>query len=121
MAKKILIVDDELDILEVLTFRLSKEGYSVVTAASGQEALEQLEKEVPSLILLDIRMPDINGYEICKRVKTGKKWKHIPIIMLTASSMLKVEKAVEKYKVEGFLIKPFDYEKLLEKIKEFIS
>lgn len=120
MAKKILIVDDELDILEVLTFRLNKDGYSVATAVSGEEALEQLEKEVPALILLDLRMPGIDGYEICKRMKTDKKWKHIPIIMLTASSMLKVEKAVEKYNVEGFLIKPFDYEKLLEKIKKLI-
>ncbi len=121
MAKKILVVDDEVDILEVLTFRLEKLGYEVSSAADGQKALDLLEKEIPDLILLDLRLPVIDGYEVCRRVKKEKKWKNIPIIMLTASSAIKVEKMVEKYNVEGCMMKPFEYEKLIAKIEGIIG
>jgi len=120
MAKKILIVDDELDILEVLAFRLKKAGYEISTAVDGQKALDRIKKEVPDLLLLDLRLPGMDGYEVCKHLKATDKWKNIPIIMITASSIMKVEKAVRKFNVEGFLIKPFNYEELLEKIKKFI-
>ena len=121
MAKKILVVDDEIDILEVLTFRLEKLGYEISSAADGQKALDLLEKEIPDLILLDLRLPVIDGYEVCRRVKNEEKWKNIPIIMLTASSAGKVEKAVKKYNIEGFMMKPFEYEKLIAKIKGIIG
>ncbi|MBU0682675.1 MAG: response regulator, partial [Candidatus Omnitrophica bacterium] len=93
MAKKIMVIDDELDILEVLTFRLSKAGYEIISAVDGQEALDLLTETIPDLILLDLRLPKIDGYEVCRRIKTSDELKEIPVILLTASSTIKVEKA----------------------------
>ena len=118
--KKILIVDDEPDILKVVTFRVKKLEYEVVTATNGQEALDLIQKEEPDLILLDIELPVMNGYEVCQRVKTNEKLKHIPIIFLTASSASKIAEKVKEFNADDYLIKPFDSEELLKKIKNFI-
>ena len=118
--KKILVVDDEPDILKVVTFRVKKMEYEVVTATNGQEALDLIQKEEPDLILLDIRLPVMNGYEVCQRVKTNEKLKHIPIIFLTASSASKIAEKVKEFNADDYLIKPFDFEELLKKIKNFI-
>ena len=118
--KKILVVDDEPDILKVVTFRVKKLEYEVVTATNGQEALDLIQKEEPDLILLDIELPVMNGYEVCQRVKTNEKLKHIPIIFLTASSASKIAEKVKEFNADDYLIKPFDSEELLKKIKNFI-
>ena len=118
--KKILIVDDEPDILKVVTFRVKKMEYEVVTATNGQEALDLIQKEEPDLILLDIELPVMNGYEVCQRVKTNEKLKHIPIIFLTASSASKIAEKAKEFNADDYLIKPFDSEELLKKIKNFI-
>ena len=118
--KKILIVDDEPDILKAVTFRVKKMEYEVVTATNGQEALDLIQKEEPDLILLDIELPVMNGYEVCQRVKTNEKLKHIPIIFLTASSASKIAEKVKEFNADDYLIKPFDSEELLKKIKNFI-
>ena len=118
--KKILIVDDEPDILKAVTFRVKKLEYEVVTATNGQEALDLIQKEEPDLILLDIELPVMNGYEVCQRVKTNEKLKHIPIIFLTASSASKIAEKVKEFNADDYLIKPFDSEELLKKIKNFI-
>ena len=118
--KKILIVDDEPDILKVVTFRVKKLEYEVVTATNGQEALDLIQKEEPDLILLDIELPVMNGYEVCQRVKTNEKLKHIPIIFLTASSASKIAEKVKEFNADDYLIKPFDSKELLKKIKNFI-
>ena len=118
--KKILVVDDEPDILKVVTFRVKKLEYEVVTATNGQEALDLIQKEEPDLILLDIELPVMNGYEVCQRVKTNEKLKHIPIIFLTASIASKIAEKVKEFNADDYLIKPFDSEELLKKIKNFI-
>ena len=118
--KKILVVDDEPDILKVVTFRVKKLEYEVVTATNGQEALDLIQKEEPDLILLDIELPVMNGYEVCQRIKTNEKLKHIPIIFLTASSASKIAEKVKEFNADDYLIKPFDSEELLKKIKNFI-
>ncbi|MFH1394636.1 MAG: response regulator [Candidatus Omnitrophota bacterium] len=120
MAKKILVIDDELDILEVLSFRLEKAGYEIISAVNGKEALDILKKMIPDLILLDLRLPVIDGYEVCQRIKTDSKLKKIPVILLTASNVSKVEKTAKKFNVEGFIIKPFDYKDLIAKVEKFI-
>ena len=118
--KKILIVDDEPDILKAVTFRVKKLEYEVVTATNGQEALDLIQKEEPDLILLDIELPVMNGYEVCQRVKTNEKLKHIPIIFLTASIASKIAEKVKEFNADDYLIKPFDFEELSKKIKKFI-
>ncbi len=85
MAKeKILVVDDEEDILELLRFNLSREGYQVSCAASGEEALSLVRSEIPGLIVLDLMLPGIDGLEVTRRLKNDPNTKNIPIVMLTA-------------------------------------
>ena len=116
----ILVVDDEPDILKVVSFRLKRAGYNVVSAADGEEALKLVQKEKPDLILLDIRLPSIDGYEICKRIKSNNALKHTPIIFLTASSGARIVDAVKKFKADGYLIKPFEPEELLKAVESII-
>ena len=120
MGKKILIVDDEPDLLRVTCFRLEKSGYQVLTAVNGQQAMEMMAKESPDLALLDIRLPLLNGPEVCMRMKKDEKLKHIPVILFTASTQDLQEK-VEACGAQDYTIKPFNPEELLEKIKKLIS
>jgi two-component system alkaline phosphatase synthesis response regulator PhoP len=83
-AEKILIVDDEPDILEFLEYNLAKEGFNVVTAADGEEALKVAEKEKPDLIILDIMMPKIDGVEVCRQLRAKPAFDHTLIAFLTA-------------------------------------
>lgn len=83
-AKKILIVDDEPDILEFLQYNLRKEGYEVVTANDGRQAIAVAEKEKPGLIILDIMMPELDGVETCRLLRTKKEFQEVPIAFLTA-------------------------------------
>jgi len=119
MAKKILIVDDEPDVLKVESFRVKKLGYDVVTAVNGEEALTMIKQEMPHLVLLDLRMPKIEGSEVCMRVKADKELNRIPVILVTASS----ENIVDTARLCGandYLLKPFDAEDLARKIEKFI-
>ena len=83
-AKKILIVDDEPDILEFLQYNLRKEGYQVITASDGQQAIQVAEREKPHLILLDIMMPEMDGVEACRLLRSRKEFDDTPIAFLTA-------------------------------------
>jgi CheY-like chemotaxis protein len=119
MAKKILIVDDEPDVLKVESFRVKKLGFDVVTAVNGEEALVMIKQEAPSLVLLDLRMPKIEGSEVCMRVKADKELNRIPIILVTASSENIIDTA-RLCKANDYLIKPFDAEELAQKIEKYI-
>ena len=121
MAKKILVVDDEPDILKVVIFRLKKLGHEIATATNGQEALDSIQKEKPDLILLDLRLPVIDGYEVCKRLKTDEELKHIPIILLTASTAGSIAEKTKEFKADDYLIKPFDMKELRAKVKKFLG
>lgn len=120
MPKKILVVDDEPDILKVVCYRLRKEHYEVIEAVDGQEALDILKIQTPDLILLDLYLPKIDGYEVCRRVKADEKLKKIPVILLTATAADGKEK-IEELGAEDCVIKPFQAEALLEKIKKLIG
>jgi two-component system, OmpR family, alkaline phosphatase synthesis response regulator PhoP len=80
----ILIIEDEEDLLELLQYNLSKEGYSVTGVKSGEEALEQIKIFIPDLVIVDLMLPGINGFEVCKNIKSDHKKKHIIVVMLTA-------------------------------------
>ena len=121
MKKTILIVDDERDLVEVLKLKLETEGYSTNEAYDGNAALEQVRQKRPDLILLDIMMPELNGYQVCRELKKDPNYKDIPIMMLTA-------KAQESDKFWGietgadeYITKPFDFKKLLESIRKFLK
>jgi len=117
MPKKILVVDDEPNIIKVLESRLSHSGYDIITAVDGKTCLKKAKDEKPDLILLDIILPGLNGFEVCKHLKKDKETKDIPIIMLTS---LAGEKDLSKGLEEGascFITKPFNPVDLLYEIK----
>ena len=86
MKKKILLVDDEVDLLQFIKYRLESFGYEIVTLTTGEEALAWLATNIPDLILLDIVLPNIRGEEVCKRLKSNDKLKHIPVILYSAKA-----------------------------------
>lgn len=105
-----LIVEDDVFTIKVLSDFLEMRSYSYKTVQSGSEALLVLEKILPKIILLDIILPEIDGYEICKIIKADKKLKHVPIYYITAVSSHEVENRLEETSANGYFLKPFKFE-----------
>jgi two-component system alkaline phosphatase synthesis response regulator PhoP len=120
MKKSILFIDDEPDILAVTTFRLKKLGYHILLANNGKEGMEIVRNECPSLIFLDLLMPEMDGYQFCKELKKDQRDKDIPIILFTAVEDLSVQKALKETGAQGVLNKPYEPNELLEMIKKFL-
>lgn len=121
MAKfKIMVVDDEPDIVKLVKISLEMANYEVIEAFSGQEALEKAKSTVPSLFLLDIMMPDMNGYEVCKHLKSDARTKEVPVVMLTAKGQKGDAEQGLKVGAEDYIIKPFDPFELGEQIAEIL-
>ena len=116
---KILIVDDEPDLLELLKTTLVGNGYDVVTANDGLQGLEQVDNENPDLILLDIKMPRMDGYTMLRELKKSEKTKHIPVIMLTVYD--KMKDIFELEGVKGYMIKSSNDQEILNKIKKVLE
>lgn len=116
----ILVVDDEPAICANLQALLEARGYRVVSASNGREAIELAREERPSLMLLDVKLPVLDGLEVCRCLKEDKPTRRIPIVMLTAlDTLADVEKAVA-CGADDYLTKPLDVEKLLEKVKQYL-
>lgn len=112
--KKVLIVDDERPISDIIKFNLAKEGYDVVTAYDGREALEQFQAENPDLIILDLMLPELDGLEVAKEVR---KTSHIPIIMLSAKDS-EFDKVIGlEIGADDYVTKPFSNRELLARVK----
>ena len=116
--KKILIVDDEPDIVSVLSMRLKAQNYLISTASNGQEALAQVAKEVPDLIVLDILMPVMDGFDCFKALRKTPEYKNIPVVMLTARGQMRG--TFEALDVDAFLAKPFDPAELVETVRSLL-
>lgn len=113
-----MVVDDEPDIRYLLRKMLEKEGYEVTEARDGRECLEKLKKERPDLILLDIMMPGMFGWEVSKRIKEDEMTKSIPVAMLTVRTSEEDKvKSLEESLADWHISKPMDREKLMETIK----
>lgn len=119
--KKILVVDDEPDILRLVSFRLKVNGYNVMTAQDGASGMELIKKSRPDLILLDLKLPDMDGGQFCRKIKTNQSLKDIPIIFLTASVLKKVIDSKKENQADDYIIKPFEVEDLLAKIDKYIK
>jgi two-component system, sensor histidine kinase and response regulator len=118
---KILIVDDAEDTVELLRKRFHAEGYDTAEAYDGEEALRKVPEYSPDLIVLDVMMPKIDGYEVCQRLKADEKTKYIPILMLTAKG--EVEHKVRGLNIgaDDYMGKPFDYKELSARIKSLLA
>jgi two-component system alkaline phosphatase synthesis response regulator PhoP len=122
MAKgKILVVDDEIYIVHILDFSLGMEGYEVLTALDGEQALEKARAEKPDLIVLDIMMPKLDGYETCKLLKAGDDTKNIPVILLSAKGRNVDQKIGFEVGADDYITKPFSPRKLVERINAILG
>jgi len=119
VKKTILVADDEPSIIKVVSYRLKKAGYDVMSASNGQEVMDSISAKRPDLILLDLSMPIMDGYEACRRIKSDKSLMSIPVVFFTASTTaVDIEDVARKFNADGYMRKPFEPEELLKKIKE---
>lgn len=121
MVYKILVVDDEKDIVDILKYNLQKENeFTVITAFDGKEALEKAESEKPNLIILDIMMPELNGFDVCKRLKIDPATSKIPVIFLTAKENEIDEIIGLELGADDYIQKPISPRKVLARVKSVI-
>jgi two-component system alkaline phosphatase synthesis response regulator PhoP len=118
---KILVVDDEIYIVHILDFSLGMEGYEVVTALDGEQALERVASEKPDLIVLDIMMPKLDGYEVCRAVKSNPATRTIPVILLSAKGRNVDQKMGFDVGADDYITKPFSPRKLVERINQLLG
>jgi len=119
--RKILVVDDEVDLLETVRFPLELEGYKVLVSYNGEDALSQARKEKPDLIILDLMLPKLDGYKVCRLLKFDERYKHIPILMLTAKTQEKDKILGMETGADEYITKPFEMDYLMEKVKRYIK
>ncbi len=111
-GEKVLVVDDNPQIIELLEDHFTRGGYRVINASNGPEALAKVYQEQPDLVLLDIMMPLLDGYEICRTLKNDQQTKHIPVIFITArGESAHIERGFE-LKADGYVVKPFNPKEL---------
>lgn len=118
---KILIVDDEADLVTMIKLRLEATGYDILEAYDGQEALKKAQDQNPDLIILDIMLPKMNGYKVCRMLKFDEKYRHIPIIMFTARVQEADKQMSQKVGADAYIAKPFEPDILLEKIQGLLK
>ena len=119
--QKVLVAEDEPDIRGLIVFSLEFAGYKVVQACNGEDAVDKAERESPDLILLDVRMPKLTGYEACERLKAKETTKHIPVVFLSALS----QESEIKYGLglggEEYIIKPFAPDELYRRVTAILE
>ena len=121
MGKKILIADDEPNIVVTLEFLMKQKGYDVRVASTGEEALNAVREFVPDLILLDVMMPRMSGYDVCQRVRENPDWHGIRIIMLSAKGRdVEVTKGMA-IGADAYVTKPFSTKDLIAKVQELLG
>lgn len=119
--KKVLIVDDEEFVRQLIQIKLKFCGIETVEAGNGVEAIEKAVSERPDLILLDVMMPKMNGFEACQRLKANQETSHIPIVMLTARGDPSAKERGENAGALEYLTKPFSPQKLAERVLEILK
>lgn len=116
MDKRILIIEDEEDLSLMLKMYLEAKGYAVEEARNGVKGLKRIEEQLPDLVLLDLVMPVMDGWEVCRQLRRDKKTRELPIIFLTALSSRNLDKEAEAMGASGLITKPCDEPELLEVI-----
>jgi DNA-binding response OmpR family regulator len=119
--KKILVVDDEVDLVETVRFPLEMEGFDVLVSYNGEDALNQARKESPDLIILDLMLPKLDGYKVCRLLKFDERYKHIPILMLTAKTQEKDKILGMETGADEYITKPFEMDYLMEKVRAYLN
>jgi len=116
MSKTVLIADDEPNIVISLEFLLEQAGYQVMVAHDGQEALEAIQRQPPDLVLLDVMMPRLSGFDVCQKIRENPQWQHIRVVMLTAKGReVEISKGLA-LGANAYITKPFSTQALLAQI-----
>ena len=120
-TRRVLIVDDEPNIVLSLEFLMKKAGYTVATAADGEDALEQIRQTAPDLVLLDINIPKGNGYEVCQSIRDNPKWNDVRVVMLTAKG-----RDIEREKglavgADDYVTKPFSTQEVVGLVRRLLD
>lgn len=121
MAKRVLVVDDEPNIVLSLEFLMRRAGFEVQVARSGGEALKALEGEPPDLMLLDVMMPEFDGYEVCERIRARPEWRRTKIIMLTARGREAERERGLALGADAYVTKPFSTRDLVDQVKRMLE
>lgn len=121
MSEKILIVDDDIESLKLIGLMLQRQGYDVVAANSGMQALSRIRADRPDLIILDVMMPDMNGYEVCRRIRANADTRSIPILMFTAKTLIDDKVAGFEAGADDYLTKPTHPAELTARIKSMLA
>ena len=120
--KHILCIEDEAEMIELMRLILTRKGYQVSGAAGGQEGLDKVFSEMPDLVLLDLMMPDMGGWEVYQQMKANGKAKDIPVIIVTAKAQ-SIDKVLGLYiaKVDDYIAKPFSPSELVESVERVLA
>jgi DNA-binding response OmpR family regulator len=116
----LLLVDDEPDLVQMVSVRLKAAGYEVSTAYDGQEALEKVRKAQPDLMILDLMLPKLDGYKVCRLLKFDEKTRAMPILIFTARAQVEDVTLATECGADAYLTKPFEAKALLAKIQELL-
>lgn len=119
--KRILLVEDEKDMVYAVTLQLEANGYEVITASDGKEGLDKARTKKPDLIILDLMLPKMDGYKVCRMLKFDNKHKDIPIILFTARAQDSDKKIGKEVGADAYMTKPFEPGALLDKIRELLN
>jgi len=119
--RKILIVDDEPYSLNILDFSLDAEGYRVIQACDGEEALRLAQEHQPELIIMDVMMPRRDGFETCRLLKEDLRTGSIPVVLLTAKNSREDREMGERVGADGYITKPFSPQRLLDTVNEYLG
>lgn len=117
MATRVLIAEDEPNIVESLSFVLGREGFEVSAVLDGQAALERLRTDPPDMLILDVMLPRVNGFEVLKQAKSDPTLRSIPVIVLTAKGQAHDRRMAEELGVDGFMTKPFSNREIVEQVR----
>lgn len=122
MTKRIIYIEDDLEMIDLVKMILSRKGYDIVGAHGGQQGLDQIEIDKPDLILLDLMMPDIDGWNVYQYLKSNKATKQIPVIVITAKAQ-SIDRVlgIQIAKVDDYITKPFRSEELISSIEKLLG
>ena len=121
MSKKILVVDDEKHIVKIVEFNLKKCGYEVCVAYNGLEALEKVKSESPDLVILDVMMPELDGFGVCRKLRADPGTEDLPVIILTATGQEIDRDIASESGATAYMTKPFSPKLLLDKVTELLK
>lgn len=118
---RVLLVDDEPDLVQMVSVRLTAAGYEVVPAYDGQQALDQVKQNRPDLIILDLMLPKLDGYKVCRLLKFDERTKTIPVLIFTARAQVEDVTLATECGADAYLTKPFEAKTLLDKLQELLG